>query len=164
VYLLDTSSEGLAHHPATTLESVIDRSLQVVMAFHLQCALERYTPEAAVVVMRSEHGLAATGSDFRHTAQLIATGRRIAERVLSAPQVESDRAIRRGRATILSGNVAAQSRAANASLVGPNSKRWDSFAAVISIAIKGRLKEFARSAWGRTSGARLAAHSAASES
>jgi NTE family protein len=101
IYVLDTSWEGHAQRPATTLDAVIDRSLQVVMAFHLQCALETYARQAQIVLLRADESLAGSGSDFNHTAQLIQAGREIAERALASPRRESAQAIRRGHTTIL---------------------------------------------------------------
>lgn len=98
IYVLDTSWDGRAEKPATTLDSVIERSLQVVMAFHLQCALETYAAQTEVVVLRAEGPLAPNGNDFSNTARLIDAGREIAERVLASPERESEQAIQRGRA------------------------------------------------------------------
>jgi NTE family protein len=98
IYVLDTSWDGLAEKPASTFESVIQRSLQVVTAFHLQSALEYYSHLADVVVIRDEHGVGHSSSDFQATAELVAAGRAAAERVLAAPERESARSISRGRA------------------------------------------------------------------
>jgi NTE family protein len=100
IYVLDTSWQGCAEKPATTLEAVIGRSLQVVMAFHLQSALEAYATNADVVVLRSDERSTGSGSDFNNTTRLIHAGREIAERVLASPQRESERAIQRGRAVV----------------------------------------------------------------
>lgn len=100
IYVLDTSSESAAQKPATSLEAVIDRSLQVVTAFHLQAALEFYSQRADVVVLREESNLAEGASNFGMTTELIAAGRAVAERVLAAPERESARSIRRRRAAL----------------------------------------------------------------
>jgi NTE family protein len=98
IYVLDTSWDGLATQPVTTFESVIDRSLEVVMAFHLQSALEFFAPRADVVLLRCEDAVVANANDFRATAELISAGRTVAERVLAAPERESARAIQHRRA------------------------------------------------------------------
>jgi NTE family protein len=100
IYVLDTSWNSIAQKPATSLEAVIDRSLQVVTAFHLQAALEYYSQQADVVVLRDESNLTAGASDFGMTAQLIAAGRAVTERVLAAPARESARSIRRRRTAL----------------------------------------------------------------
>jgi NTE family protein len=100
IYVLDTSWEGAAAKPAASLDSVIERSLQVVMAFHLQSALEYYSQRAEVVVLRADGAIAQSTNDFRATRELIAAGRLVAGRVLAAPERESERAIRRRRAAL----------------------------------------------------------------
>lgn len=98
VYVLDTSVSTDAEKPATTFESVIDRSLQVVMAYHLQSALESFSSQARVIVFRAEHEGITNVNDFRSTAALISAGRQIAEQVLVAPERESAQAILRRKA------------------------------------------------------------------
>ncbi len=100
IYVLDTSWDGMATRPVTTFESVIDRSLEVVMAFHLQSALEYFSRHAEVVLLRSEHAVVNNAHDFHATAELIAHGRMVAERVLAAPRRESVRAIQQRRGAI----------------------------------------------------------------
>ena len=101
IYVLDTSWDGIAEKPVTTLESVIGRCMQVVTAFHLQSALELYSQRADVVVLRDESLGAPPGADFQATPELIVAGRMVAERVLAAPERESARSISRRRAALL---------------------------------------------------------------
>lgn len=101
IYVLDASWDGMAVRPVTTFEAVIDRSLEVVMAFHLQSALEFFAPRADVVLLRGEDAVVPNANDFRATATLITAGRAIAERVLAAPERESARAIRHRRVAAL---------------------------------------------------------------
>lgn len=95
IYVLDTSWDGTADHPVTTFESVIQRSMEVVMSFHLQSALESFAQRADVVLLRSEKPVAANANDFSATAELIAAGRAVAERVLAAPERETVAAMQR---------------------------------------------------------------------
>ncbi len=101
IYVLDTSWDGIAEKPVATFESVIERCMQVVTAFHLQSALEYYSQQADVVVLRDETVAGISGTDFQATPDLIAAGRRVAERVLAAPERESARSISRRRAALL---------------------------------------------------------------
>lgn len=95
IYVLDTTSDSTLEKPPTTFESVIERSLQVVTAYHLQTSLERYAQRAEIVLLRDDLGLSASAADFRATSELIASGRAIAEHVLVAPAHESARSIER---------------------------------------------------------------------
>lgn len=98
IYVLDTSWDGQAQQLATTLDAVIERSVEVVAAFHLQCAIERYAKRARVVVLRDDGRVVCSGADFSAVGALIAAGRDIAEQVLAAPRQESARAIQQRRA------------------------------------------------------------------
>ncbi|HEY7782631.1 MAG TPA: patatin-like phospholipase family protein [Ktedonobacterales bacterium] len=98
IYVLDTTTDSVSGGPAKTFESVIERSFQVVTAYHLQSSLEQYARQADIVLLRDDLGVSATATDFRATSELIAAGRIIAERVLAAPAHESARSIQRRRA------------------------------------------------------------------
>lgn len=100
IYVLDTSCDGPASRPATSLEEVIERSVEVVTAFHLQCAVERYANRAQVVVLRDDGRAPCSGADFSAVNALIGAGQAIAEEALAAPQRESEEAIASRRALV----------------------------------------------------------------
>jgi NTE family protein len=101
IYVLDTSMNGVVETAPASLDTLIERAFQVVMAHHLQSALEAFAERAEVVLMRDEEGIAATSVDFRAVSRLIGAGRAIAERVLAAPERESAQSIQRRRAAFL---------------------------------------------------------------
>ncbi|HEY7832207.1 MAG TPA: patatin-like phospholipase family protein [Ktedonobacterales bacterium] len=99
IFVLDTSWDGHADQPASNLEGVVARSIEVVTSFHLQCALERYAEQVALTVLRDD-GRAGSGSlDFRATPALMAAGYAIAQEGLAAPHAEAEQTIGRRRAT-----------------------------------------------------------------
>lgn len=100
IYVLDTSCDGPASRPATSLEGVIERSIEVVTAFHLQCAVERYADRANVVVLRDDGRVLCNGADFSAVNALIAAGQAIAEETLCAPRSKSMEAIASGHALV----------------------------------------------------------------
>lgn len=113
IYVLDTSCDGPASHLATSLEGVIERSVEVVTAFHLQSALERYADRAQVVVLRDDGRVPCSGVDFSAVNALIAAGRAIAEETLAAPQRESEAAIASRRSLVHPHHAAQPSQLTN---------------------------------------------------
>lgn len=117
IYVLDTSCDGPAEQPATSLAAVISRSVDVVSAFHLQSALERYADCAQVVVFRDDGRVACRGADFSAIESMIVAGQAIAEEALAAPQLDAPRGaeskgvvsqpvlVRAGQAFITSGSA-----------------------------------------------------------